>query len=166
LPTATAVTVASNATLDLNGGTQQIGSLSGAGLVTNSASGELASLVVAGSSNTSTTFGGTISDGFGPTELTLNGGTLTLSGTNTYSGGTVVESGSLILDSSAAIKSGSSLTVGNASAFGSILPDNASIAPAAVSIAPVPEPATLGLLAAGMAVGMFVAYGKKYRQRQ
>src|SRR5262249_45622045 len=82
-----AFTVASGATLDLNGFEQNIGSVAGAGAVTLGA----ARLFI-GSDNTSTTFSGTISGGglfkIGP-------GTLTPSGASTYCGPTMI-AGALI----------------------------------------------------------------------
>ena len=92
-------TVASGAFLDLAGFTQAIGSLAGAGTVTNSAA---AGALTAGGNNGSTTFSGVIEDGAGTTSLTKAGtGTLTLSGTNTYSGGTTINAGTLAVSSDA-----------------------------------------------------------------
>ena len=97
---ASAFSVASGATLDLNGVNENVGSLTGAGTVTNSATG--AAILTVGSNNTSptdnasTTFGGTLSDGAGTLGLTKEGsGTLTLSAANTYTGGTVLNQGTL-----------------------------------------------------------------------
>src|SRR5271155_1889253 len=76
-------------TLDLNGFNQTIGSLAGAGTVTN-AGGTVATLT-AGGNNTSTTFSGVMQDGTSASSLTKTGsGTLTLTGANTYSGGTTI----------------------------------------------------------------------------
>jgi fibronectin-binding autotransporter adhesin len=76
-----AVTVASGATLNLNGFNQTIGSLAGAGSVTLGSA-----TLTTGNDNTSTTFSGTISGTGGLSKV--GGGVLTLSGANTYSGGT------------------------------------------------------------------------------
>lgn len=84
-----AVTVASGAALDVNGTTQTIGSLAGAGNVTLSGLGVL----FVGYLNTSTTFSGVIS-GNGGLDITGTG-TLTLSGANTYTGGSYIGSGTL-----------------------------------------------------------------------
>jgi outer membrane autotransporter protein len=81
-----AFTIASGATLDLNGFEQNVGSVAGAGAVTLGA----ATLFI-GSDNTSTTFSGTISGSGGLTKI--GPGTLTLSGTSTYSGPTMIAGG-------------------------------------------------------------------------
>ena len=93
LPTATSVTVAAGASLDLNNLSQSLASLAGAGTV------QLGSATLTtGSSNASTTFSGAIA---GTGALTKVGtGTLTLSGTNSYSGGTTIGAGSVIASAS------------------------------------------------------------------
>ena len=75
------------------------------------------------------------------------GGTLVLSGSNDYSGGTLVTDGSLIVDTATGLPDRSSLTVGSAAAFAPVIPS-----PGAPGASPVPEPSTLGLLAAGAAL--------------
>ena len=89
LPSTTDVMIASGATLDVNGITQQIGSLRGpAGSAVTLGAGQL---IV--NSATSTDFGGRIS---GTGSLMKGGtGTLTLAGTNTYTGPTLLEGGAL-----------------------------------------------------------------------
>lgn len=95
-----AFTVVSGATLALNGYSQTIGSLAGAG---NVALGN--AILATGGNGTSTTFSGAISGSGG--ELTkFGGGTLVLSGDNTYSGGTTVFSGTLSVASSSNLGSG------------------------------------------------------------
>ncbi|MGV7240918.1 beta strand repeat-containing protein [Caballeronia sp. M23-90] len=83
-----AVTVAQGADLNLNGFSQTVGSLAGAGTV------DLGSATLAaGANGTSTVFSGAINGSGG---LVKQGaGTLALSGTNTYSGGTSVNGGTL-----------------------------------------------------------------------
>ncbi len=94
-----AVTVAGGASLDLNGFSQSIGSLSGAGTVTDSST--TAATLTTGGKNTSTTFSGGIQNGTGVVSLTQNGaGTLTLSGANSYTGATTVSAGALTLTGS------------------------------------------------------------------
>jgi autotransporter-associated beta strand protein/T5SS/PEP-CTERM-associated repeat protein len=88
-----AFTVASGATLDLNGFNQTIGSLAGAGNVTLGAA-----TLTAGNDNTSTTFSGTISGIGGLTKIGT--GTLVLTGTNPYSGATTVNGGVLAVNGS------------------------------------------------------------------
>ena len=98
LPTTAAVTVASTATLELDGFSRAIASLAGAGTVEN-ASATPATLTTGGS-NASTTFSGVIQDGTGGGGLGLvkvGGGTLTLSGASTHTGSTTVNGGTLTL---------------------------------------------------------------------
>jgi outer membrane autotransporter protein len=104
-----AFTVASGAFVDLNGFNQSIGSLAGAGTVTNS--GGLAARLRTGFDDTSTTFSGVIQDGVSATTLIkLGAGTFMLSGANTYSGSTQVMAGTLIVNGSIA---NSATTVNN-----------------------------------------------------
>ena len=62
--TASAMTVAAGATLNLGGFNNVIGSLAGNGLVTNN--GSASATLGVGADNTSTSFGGVIQDGLGP----------------------------------------------------------------------------------------------------
>jgi autotransporter-associated beta strand protein len=76
-------------TLDLNGTSQAIGNLSGAG-------GTTSTLTIGNGNTTGGSFAGVIANGNGTVALTKVGtGTLTLSATNTYSGGTTVLGGTL-----------------------------------------------------------------------
>jgi autotransporter-associated beta strand protein len=145
--------------LTQSNGSLSIGSLSGSGgaVVLNHP------LTVGGDGNSPPAFAGTIS---GTSSLTVVGGTLTLSGTNTYTGGTTVEDGILILSNNEAIADGTSLTVGNPSLF------SAPVVPSVVAglqtvpqpaIAPVPEPGTLAILAAGMAATAGICARRKRR---
>ncbi|MDO8876633.1 MAG: autotransporter-associated beta strand repeat-containing protein [Pseudolabrys sp.] len=88
-----AFNVASGATLDLGGFSQFVGSLEGAGTVTNSGVGSPADLMVGGFISANTVFSGTIQDGASTTSLTVDGlpgDVFTLTGTNTYTGGTLI----------------------------------------------------------------------------
>ncbi len=135
LPSSTAVTVASGATLAVNGLTQTIGSLAGAGTL-SVGSGTL----LAGADNSNTTFGGSItgtgvfnkigsgtltfnsSFTFGG-ELKLTGGTLSLAGINLtvdtlrISGNTVLDFGSsvasILTTTHLIIENGAILTINN-----------------------------------------------------
>ncbi|MDR6872155.1 autotransporter-associated beta strand protein [Bosea sp. BE125] len=89
-----AFTVATGATLDLNGFSQTIGSLAGAGAVTLGAA-----TLSAGADGGSTTFSGVLS---GAGALIKAGtGTLTLTGTNAYTGTTTISGGTLQIGSGA-----------------------------------------------------------------
>ena len=85
-------------------------------------------------------------------------GTLVLSGSNSYMGGTTVSGGTLIATNIHAIADGTNLSVGDPTLL-SMLPapvvPSAAVAAAPASIAAVPEPGTLALLAAvfGSAIG-------------
>ena len=116
LPALTPLTISSGGTLDLNGASQQVGSLadgSGSGVVTNSFSGSSATLTLAPVAG-STTFSGTIQNGAGTVNLVLSGNTAAaqwLTNVNTFSGNTNVASGSLVLANSGALTN-STLTSG------------------------------------------------------
>ncbi|MFO1096899.1 MAG: autotransporter domain-containing protein [Xanthobacteraceae bacterium] len=101
--TASATTVNTGGTLDLNNFNQTIGSLAGAGNVTLGAAA-----LTTGGDNTSTTFSGGIS-GTGGSLVKEGSGTLTLTGANNYTGGTTISAGTLQL--------------GNGGASGSIVGD-------------------------------------------
>jgi fibronectin-binding autotransporter adhesin len=99
------VAVASGATLRFNGGalfTQEtIGSLSGAGTVTNV--GAAAVNLVYGN-NSSTTFSGILTDGTNALNLVKNGtGTFTLSGNNSFDGTTLINAGVLNIQTNTAL---------------------------------------------------------------
>ncbi|WP_375311652.1 autotransporter domain-containing protein [Bradyrhizobium sp. A5] len=105
-----AMTVLGGAVLDLGGFSNAVGSLAGAGTVTNS--GGAAAVLAAGGDNSSTVFSGTIQDGAGAMALTKTGsGLLVLTGVNTYSGATLVGGGELRVNGS--IASSSLTTIGS-----------------------------------------------------
>lgn len=138
---------ADTATLHLGGGTLQ----AAGGATTNFISG----LTLATLDSGTTTFdtnGNTVAvaqsfqDGGGTGGLFVTGnGQLTLSGTNTYLGNTTVTGATLIATTSQSLPDGGNLTVGNAMAF------SAAIVPQPTAATVVPEPGTLGLLAAAAA---------------
>jgi autotransporter-associated beta strand protein len=122
---------AGTATVTVNGSQSTINSL--VNLASN------ADMVVSGSADVLQIDSPIVGDG----SLSLDGaGTLELNAGNNYDGGTYVNSGTLVVGDPNALPGGSSLTVGNASAFGDSLP--------ARSLAAVPEPSMLALLAAGL----------------
>jgi len=87
-------------------------------------------------------------------------GIMTLSGTNTYTGGTIVEEGTLVATLSAAIPPGGSLAIEAGGTF--VFDPTATGAPvaspaASAGVTAVPEPGTLVLLAAGLAVFLAAA---------
>ncbi len=134
------VTVNANATLDLGGFAQTIGSLAGSGTVTNSGSGNV--MLTAGGNNASTTFSGTINNGNGTVALTKTGtGTLVLSGTNTYTGSTTVSAGALevtgpLATTALTVESGAALQ-GNGAIAGSVtVDDGATLEPLSLSGGP------------------------------
>jgi fibronectin-binding autotransporter adhesin len=102
LPTGTALSIASGATLDLNGVAQTIGSLAdgggGGGRVTNGAAGAPVILTI-NPVGGSTSFSGIIEDGASPTSLVKSGaGTQVFAGGNTYGGTTTLHDGTLLVN--------------------------------------------------------------------
>ena len=99
LPSTTPLSIADEATFDLNGASQTAASLAdvagAGGTVTDSAGGAVTlTLTPAGTA----AFSGIIQNGNGVVGLTVNGlGTQVLAGNNTYAGATVVNSGHLIV---------------------------------------------------------------------
>ena len=147
------VIVHSPGVLDVAGNLTNVNGLGGNGKVDDSVGG---GTLAVGNNGAVSTFSGTIQNSnsaAGVLALTVvSGGTLTLTGTNTYLGGTTVADGTLIVTNREAIADGTSLTVGNASAFPApVVPMSA---PSAAAVTPVPEPGTLALLAAGVAVAI------------
>ena len=152
-----------NGAVDLAGYSPTVPSLSGgsAGTITNSFSS--AKLTVNQASTT--TFGGNLQDGVGKLALLKAGtGTLILAGSDSYTGGTTVSAGQLVVTSNLAIADRTSLTVaaGGTFVFDPSLvgtPVSGGQVPAtspAGAVSAVPEPGTLALLIAGVAVGLGV----------
>jgi len=148
--------------VDLAGYSPTVASLGGgtAGAITNSRASPVTLTVDQASA---TTFAGSLLDGASTLALTkIGAGTLVLSGSDSYTGGTTVGAGALVATTNTAIGGGTSLTVAaggtfvfNPSLAGS--PVSAGRVAAAASpeaVAAVPEPGTLVLLLAGLAVGL------------
>ncbi len=89
--------IAAGSTLDLNGFSQTIGSLAGAGNVTLGGGA-----LTTGGNNSSTIFSGVIS-GAGGSLVKTGTGDLSLTGANTYTGGTTVNGGALVVSSDAGL---------------------------------------------------------------
>jgi autotransporter-associated beta strand protein len=114
LPSTTPLSIADEATYDLNGASQTAASLAdvagAGGTVTNSTS---SSVTLTLAPTGTTTFSGVIQNGNGVVSLTVNGlGTQVLAGNNTYTGATVVNGGHLIVTGA----SGSTLSATTVSA--------------------------------------------------
>jgi autotransporter-associated beta strand protein len=113
LPATTTATLAAGATLDLYGGSQSLASLSGAGTMTNSNVGTIASLAV-GADGTSQTFSGSLSDGNGQLAVSKVGtGVWTLTGNSPFTGGMMVSAGTLRLGDGAANNGGVTSNITN-----------------------------------------------------
>ena len=100
LPTATALSIGSGGTFDLNGTAQTVASLSdyggSTGTVTNNSTA-VAAFALSPTGGTAT-FSGSIQNGTGVLCLAMSGpGTQTLAGTRTYTGSTNVSAGALIV---------------------------------------------------------------------
>ncbi|HAD12874.1 MAG TPA: hypothetical protein DCF33_10615, partial [Saprospirales bacterium] len=106
-----ALTVNAGATFDLNGFSESVASLAGAGTVTSNVAG---AVTVAHVGNTNTTFSGVIQNGSGTVALTKAGtGTLTLTGANTYTGNTSISAGTLSIGNGTTAGSIASASINN-----------------------------------------------------
>jgi fibronectin-binding autotransporter adhesin len=112
LSSVSSIIFTSGTSLDINGYSQSLGSLSGAGTITSSSSGTLT--ITIGADNSSTSFSGVIEKGSATSlALTKSGsGTLTLSGNNNYDGGTNINAGVLSLGSANAIGTSGTISFG------------------------------------------------------
>lgn len=118
LGTATnALTIAADATVDLNGTSQSVGALNGNGAVVNNLS--TASTLTINNELTGGNFAGTINNGVGAVALVKTGdGIQILSGANTYTGTTTINSGTLKAGASTATNTSGSLGVNSAIVLG------------------------------------------------
>jgi fibronectin-binding autotransporter adhesin len=97
-------------TLDVNGFSNEVGSLAGEGTVTNG--NTTPAVLTAGGDNSNTGFSGVLEDGTNPLGLTKVGiGTLELSGTSTYSDATTISTGTVQAGSTTAFSPNSAFTV-------------------------------------------------------
>ena len=117
LPIGTPVSIATGATLDLRGVSQQVASLNdyaagSQGTVTNSATTPV-TLTLGATNGLTSTFSGTISDNpSGALSLVISGNfTQVLAGTNIYTGGTTISAGMLQFANTAALPSSGAATV-------------------------------------------------------
>jgi len=126
IPATSPVSVLSGGTLDINGGGSLISlaSLASAtnttgGLVTTSATTGITSLFI-GNANTSTGFGGSISNNVGSTlnVVKLGTGDLTLGGPNSYSGSTTINNGNIISAANNSLPATTAVTINNTVAAG------------------------------------------------
>jgi fibronectin-binding autotransporter adhesin len=112
------LSIASGATLDLNGQNATVGSLSGAGTIDDVAGGGTSSLTTGGL-NANVTFSGVIKNTTGAISLTKVGtGNLILSGNSTYTGGTVLTSGGLYATNTAGSATGTGSVTLNGGTLG------------------------------------------------
>jgi autotransporter-associated beta strand protein len=125
-------TTTTTATLNLNGFSNTIASLSGnaSGIVTNSAINTTSILTVGGDNNW-TMFAGDIKDGLRSVGVPTRGvgltkvgsGTLLLSGNNNYTRATTIQAGSLRAGSTTALSTSSAFTVGTGAAIATLDPN-------------------------------------------
>jgi autotransporter-associated beta strand protein len=153
LPTATPLTIANSGELDLDGGVQQVGSLSGSAgaIVTNSFPAVSGTLTVSSPTAGATTYAGDIS---GVVALAVSGsGELTLSGTDNYSGGTTISGGTLDIAAASALSNsgmmkvsgGGRLILGSASGIEALLAASSPADSGEVALgAAASAPATIG----------------------
>ena len=107
-------------TLDLNGNSVTVGSLSGsAGAVITTASNASVTMVVGGSN--SCTYAGIVQNGSGTVSLSQAGtGNLTLAGANTYTGDTTLNSGTLTLGTATTLQNSTLNYQGGTLSFGTL----------------------------------------------
>ncbi len=111
ISSASAVTLSSGATFDLNNFDDAIGSLAGTGGSVTLGTG----MLTVGANNSTTTFSGIINGSGGLTKT--GSGTFTLSGANTYTGATTISNGTLTLGAANVIADTSAVTVGGGATF-------------------------------------------------
>jgi autotransporter-associated beta strand protein len=160
LPANTALQVGANGVLDLNGGSQEVGSLAGSGQVVTTAGASYLAALTLGNDNSNQTFSGTIAGNLALTKV--GAGSETLSGTNTFTGVTTVAGGTLVVTNNEGLADGSNLIVGNASYFPAAVVPSPPVSVGA-AVVPVPEPSALAVLAAGSLAAGFAAWRRRRR---
>ncbi|MCP9751960.1 choice-of-anchor D domain-containing protein [Ferruginibacter sp. HRS2-29] len=96
IPDASPLSIASGAFFDMNGLSEAVGSIAGAGNIMSTVN--TARTLTTGGNNTTTTFSGTLENGASVLSLIKTGtGTMTLSGNNTYTGATTIGAGVITL---------------------------------------------------------------------
>ena len=139
IATTAAVTIGASASgiLDLNGFNQSLaGILKGGSAATigNSSTTADSTLTITGSSNYAGTIVDSVAGGTRKINLTVNGGTLILSGVNTFTGATTVSNGSLLVNGSLAAGSQVNVQAGTLGGAGTVggnvsVASNGTIAP-------------------------------------
>jgi fibronectin-binding autotransporter adhesin len=158
----TSYTIGNSSSLTLNNSGSQASVLVFGGTHTISAPVNLVggNLDVVSKNSSSLTISGNLSDDGLLRSLTLDGdgtGLLTLSGSNTYGGGTYVHIGVLDVATVNSLPIGSNLYVGaTASSFSPVVAGPSIASVSAAGPETVPEPGTLALLLAGLAIGLGV----------
>lgn len=104
-PNTTALTVNAAGTFDLNGLSETVGSLAGAGVVRINGNTGSAATFTSGGTNASTTFSGQFTEGTitGGRVTKVGTGTLTLSGNNLHTGPTTISAGAIAVQSNTAL---------------------------------------------------------------
>ncbi len=110
LPTSTALSV--TGTLDLAGFAQQVASVTGSGIVTDSSTAANFTINNSGAD----TFAGTLTGSLALVKL--NSGTLTLSGVNTYTGSTTINGGVIAIAADSGLGTAPASTLANSLVFG------------------------------------------------
>ena len=164
-------TLSGSGTLTMNGGTAGATIAVAGGTQSIASAVQIAggNLVVAASNYGLLALSGSVADDGSQRSLTLTGdgsGQLVLGGSNSYTGGTYIEQGTLVANDNGSIPDQSGLIVGAGGTFlfdptvtGSAL--DATSLHAASQVNPVPEPATLALLAAAGTVAAAAAWRRK-----
>jgi autotransporter-associated beta strand protein len=116
LPTNATVSVASGATLDMGGVSQQLASLTGSGNVALGVSSGAAACLTLGTAG-NMEFDGVISGSSASTVTKVGTGQLVLGGANTCAGNTIISAGTLALSGSGSISNSANIIIGGGAKF-------------------------------------------------